>query len=848
MSSLSSQSQTDGSFLSDAMDSSVATIRPEPVQDLFGYGFGVDDDHPQLSEALPDFLPEVEEHADPTEVPQLSLDVQSSLGVQSALSRNMLGAPSSMNFLLPALSCGSELSQILRVLIDVEYGITRSDEDIRQAEQGARSLARRLASMRSSDHPVTPAGSNQTHREQFQCRICYIEKFQAVTLHGTGTLKRHLATQHRITDKVFDCPFQNCPKSPFERRDKLSSHLNTFHRRADPALMDNVDRSVDLPAVCPICRIGIIAWSWNRVFQHIKHHCLTSPGTASTTTGDDRSRRGGNGGGNDGGSNSGSGPHYPSFAGPSNGNGQSWPYPSSQASDPQRPSYLGTQGGYMNNYKKDVRPNTQGRSVSDTQLDPRGRLGWNDAAIDDLMNTSLDSNLDMTDGSGPQLYDPQSAQAFWGSEAGQPGSKAPEPSKGKGPASQRAPTKQPLEQQSPKSKVCKTCKHNCGTCRYCQDLPEPIHTCHECAQSPQSTRIATQTIRPSGSLFQAGQTVLRTTATQGSQNIQRNFPEDYVGFPQGSNEQQLYTPSNYATQHARWANQDGSFNNATDAHPREIFRGNPFVQVAMIAEDHSVLQSADVKSLRSSKLVEDFRLLHNLGLSSFTRFKSFDDQYKQAVAKASLDLVTESHRPVSTNGGLPALGSSQSASQCQCPCMTLPHETYSAKIYAKLSPSERVEMSFDMKPASRQSSHPLRTRVRVLVKLLKLRASVSKPSPLPKQCQSIKLEDSSEEAESDTDLDRALSPSSSGSEFAPAAQTADVQDWSFEFELYWAIEKFSEWTSGLSADTYREHFKPYPGRIMDMVSMYILHQCTLLWTLAGSDGISLLVGYLRIQS
>lgn len=182
-------------------------------------------------------------------------------------------------------------------------------------------------------------------------------------------------------------------------------------------------------------------------------------------------------------------------------------------------------------------------------------------------------------------------------------------------------------------------------------------------------------------------------------------------------------------------------------------------------------------------------------------------------------------------------------SQCQCPCVNMPSVEYKAHASAQISPNERVEMTFRMSPVSWESSHLLRTRVQVFVKIFKLRSSMSKSSTKKKQRnRSITSETNSEaDAESDTDSDHKLSPiSPSGSELAPVLSfTEDIQDWSFEFDLKWALSKLAQWTSGVTADTCSKMFLSDSGHILDLISMYIMYKFKICWWLLGRDGLSL---------
>jgi hypothetical protein len=147
-------------------------------------------------------------------------------------------------------------------------------------------------------------------------------------------------------------------------------------------------------------------------------------------------------------------------------------------------------------------------------------------------------------------------------------------------------------------------------------------------------------------------------------------------------------------------------------------------------------------------------------------------------------------------------------------------------------------MAFKMTPA-REPSHPLRTRVRVFVKLFRLRASAAQSNTKQQRTRSISSDATDEDAESDNDPDQELTPTSpSGSEITPPLYwTEDVQDWSFSFDIKWALTKLAQWTSGIDADTCQKLLLSDPGHILDLMSMYIVYKFKISWLLMGRNGL-----------
>ncbi|CAG8004622.1 unnamed protein product [Penicillium salamii] len=171
--------------------------------------------------------------------------------------------------------------------------------------------------------------------------------------------------------------------------------------------------------------------------------------------------------------------------------------------------------------------------------------------------------------------------------------------------------------------------------------------------------------------------------------------------------------------------------------------------------------------------------------------------------------------------------------RCSYPCVTLPIVPYISLARAQLSPQERVEFTFKMLPQRCDSNHSLRLWVQVRIRLLKLRSLKSETSSKKmEQCRFTTSEISHEaHAESDPDSDSNLSHTSrSGADLAPSILwTEDATDWSFSFNLKWALGRLSEWMNGIKADTLWHNLLTDPSHLLDLVAMYVMYSYKSIW-------------------
>jgi hypothetical protein len=281
-----------------------------------------------------------------------------------------------------------------------------------------------------------------------------------------------------------------------------------------------------------------------------------------------------------------------------------------------------------------------------------------------------------------------------------------------------------------------------------------------------------------------------------------------------------------------------SFDDMTNTFTDDTFPNDPFIRVAMDVVSHPPLRDLSDKIQESPVFESDTKLLRSIGLGTLVGPLSARRQPMQPKAKASRAPAPGPYTDLRNNGSPSILEAPHPVSRCQCPCVTVPTVDYEAHASIQLSPDERVEMAFKMTPA-REPSHPLRTRVRVFVKLFRLRASAAQSNTKQQRTRSISSDATDEDAESDNDPDQELIPTSpSGSEITPPLYwTEDVQDWSFSFDIKWALTKLAQWTSGIDADTCQKLLLSDPGHILDLMSMYIVYKFKISWLLMGRNGL-----------
>ncbi|KAJ5248304.1 hypothetical protein N7524_012264 [Penicillium chrysogenum] len=659
--------------------------------------------------------------------------------------------------------------------------------------------------------PISIASSEPDTRDKplFRCWQCDPQKKKA-TFPSFGAFKRHL-TMHGILDCEWRCTY--CDVT-LHRRDRMRNHLIHVHNKFNllPADVEATRVRYPPPTNCPIPICLDRTPSWAVYFEHIKSHCLISPVSGNASTNGDRSDHSGNGGGNGN-----RHVHGSSSAGPSNSNrGSQSSQSSNQSGGTPYPSTIF--GGFSN--RGNVCAGPVSHSTSDDQLNTSRRQSATEAieqiSIDDLLRSP---------------HGPRAAHLPRG-VSGQPNNLLPpqDPRLSRSNHSSKRKRqdkqKEPTDEQAPSSNKCRRCNHDMARCGHCQS----VDSCHKCGDLPRSgIQVGASTTMPAQALPDASSAFI-------------NLDESYLNSEALAN---FVTPQNMPTQLPPYNPNEimhsfdpQSFGDMTNTFMDE-FPNDPFIRVAMDVVSHPPLRDLGDKIQGSPVFESDAKLLRTIGLGTLIDPLSTKRQLIQPQAKASSGPAPGSYADLRNNGSSSILEAPQPVSRCQCPCVTVPAVDYEAHASLQLSPDERVEMAFKMTPA-RESSHPLRTRVRVFVKLFSLRASAARSNTEKQRTRSISSDTTDEDAESETDSDQELTPTSpSSSEITPLLHwTEDVQDWSFSFDIKWALTKLAQWTSGIDADTCRKLLLSDPGHILDLMSMYIVYKFKISWLLMGRNGLS----------
>ncbi|KAI2774418.1 hypothetical protein DTO012A8_1236 [Penicillium roqueforti] len=369
------------------------------------------------------------------------------------------------------------------------------------------------------------------------------------------------------------------------------------------------------------------------------------------------------------------------------------------------------------------------------------------------------------------------------------------------------------------SEKCRWCDHHMAKCRQCQpDL------CHKCGDLPRSAiQIGASSTTPVQDLPDTSSTII-------------HLDEPYFNAGALANSG---LPQTMPTQLFDIQFLDPRSLDMTNTFTNDLSQNNPFIGVVMDSESHPPLSDLSNKVQKSPIFESDTTLLSSIGLGTLIDPFFVRRQTKQPKAKASggqnlglyKDLVLK-------NTPSPILEPLQLVSRCKCACVT-PTVDYEAHESLKLSSNKRIEMTLTMSRAQK-SGHRLHTRVRLFVRLFTIHASAAAKSDTQKQrTHSIAPEITDEDAESDTDSEQELTPSSpSGSELTLRLyQTEDMQNWSFSFDVKWALTKLAQWTSGIDADTYQKLLLSDPRYILDLISKDIMYKIFCL--LMGHNGLLL---------
>ncbi|KAJ5336499.1 hypothetical protein MYU51_005415 [Penicillium brevicompactum] len=829
-----SQLQDESSLVQSGL--SDLTIRPPQryESDFDGLGWA----HAQTDHIPQELEIDLGGQHNPTPNPLTAAEAQTT---KEPFDRTLLGItnPTASPLSSPSVELDMAMTQVWSTFRHVTSDPPYIGENILKGLSDLETLKQLFLSKYTDPAPSTTTGSESRKKtkEAHQCMICEAKNNAKKTYNTFGSLKRHFGSIHGIADRKYRCLSPHCDRD-FLRRDRAREHMIYTHKMHDMKDLAAARRKVAPPCICPAC--PQIIQSWERYWEHVKVHCTKHSPAASVMNGGDKSRRGG-------GREGGSGPNRgsSSFAEPSNAYEQSRSHQGDQPSDSN--NYRTYQGGHMNRARETFQPSMI-LPVSDDKLSLAHPPGLDAAAGEFSMNdvfdeAQYDPDFHFAGGIHQRFDQSQNPQTPWFSPTDQSSQK---PQKRKRSTRKQAAPKQATEQRPSSIMKCTGCGHVLSTCRQCQYLTESVGSCHNC---PSREAIAAQAMHHSALPSQDRQRPLSTLVTLDPYYLQPSLLQDFSLFPMGA-DQHPYPSSNWPMQYPGGSSQRQSFDSEEYDGSDDFLSRPPFIGMTMVDENHGCLLNVDNKP-QSPVLDHDYKLLRSVGLGSPIKPLTLLSNLNQAMKQASIGLSSEMYTELPFRQREPLrLQSSKATPGCQCPCVILPVVKYSAHASARLSDSERVEMTFKMSPAARESNHPLRTRVRVFVKLFKLRASVLKTTANDKERHQLIQQETALGGVlgSDTDSDHAISPiSPSDSELAPVLSwTEDVQDWSFEFDLEWAVSRFSQMTSGITADTYLKHFSPNPGRILDLISMYILHEFEICWSL-GLDRVRWLLMYLMIS-
>ncbi|KAK4865443.1 hypothetical protein LT330_009554 [Penicillium expansum] len=746
-----------------------------------------------------------------TQRPADDLRSESIAHPSQGLDRTRIGIPNSTSLpLQPSLE--GAMNQVVATYRALVYNQLCSPDQISQGMQGIDTIKNFFHS--KLQPPISLSGSSERGKKLFRCWLCDPQK-ERITFTTFGTFKRHLAG-HGILDCEWRCTEPLCLKV-LHRRDRMHDHLFQKHKKFDllPADVEATRVRYAPPRKCPFCELETSSWSV--YFDHIKNHCLVSSGSANASANGDQSRHGDNNGGNGNSNGHGHG-NGSSFTGPSNWNGESQSNRSNNRTGGTTYHYPSS-GSFRN--RGNARPGPISHSVSDNQLNSSRRQ----SAADAIGQISVDDSPSSSPGSTAQT--PRASRQPRNIQPPQnPGSSQADHSTKR---KRQDKQKKPREEKPPSLNNCKLCAHDMAKCEDCKS----IQRCHKCGDVPRSSiQAGSSSTIPAQAFPETSSTIVNLNGSYLNSGALPNFliPQNMttqLPFYYHTNETMQFDP--------------GLFDNMTNTFTDDPSPNTRFVGVAMDIQTHPPLRDLGDKVQYSPVVESDIRLLRSVGLGTLIDPISVKRQIKQPKPKASgvpapglyTDLAFRNHGPPLI------LQTPQPGYRCQCPCVTVPSTNYEAHAKFQLSTNERVEMTFKMSPA-RESSHPLRTRVRVFVKLFSLRSSAAKSKTKNQRTQPIASENTStsdDDAESTTDSEQDLTPTSpSGSEMtAPPYLTEDVQDWTFSFDVKWAILKLAQWTSGIDVDMCRTQFLSNPRYILDLVSLYVLCEFQISWLLKGSN-------------
>ncbi|KAJ5306308.1 hypothetical protein N7508_005323 [Penicillium antarcticum] len=645
--------------------------------------------------------------------------------------------------------------------------------------------------------PPPPSTTPSRTPDRHKCPLCQPKPGLSKQGFAFGSFKRHLAL-HGIGQCGYPCPDPDCKKIS-RRRDRAQTHYQQSHGHyGKPADTPLTPVNFPFPSQCPVCHEKMS--SWDAFWKHFKGHSIVRHGSAGPSTSGDSNRRDSDGNRNGGNAN---GPSHSSAAGPSNylrqqpqsgnylhptsypGNSM-WPHDSTRQSHSVRRDQLSDESHYEGN------PFTENPSAA--PFNP-GR--------------PFSADLIRPSNGSPYFQSPGSSQADQSTK-------------------RKRKDKQPMNHDSSSPRKCKRCDHDLAKCTQCCYLVEPIRGCHKCSgDSAGCIPVPAPSPVPSHNIQGQSCTVIELDQNYYNYNSDLSFPN----FGQGHEAQFMPYPFDTNMQNPGTQTQMQSFPSELDSFDGGSQSQSPFIGAAMIVPQHTLLRDPGSEVKEPYIFECDSKLLRMIGLDSFigplskVQHESYTSEAPFAPLPTSLsDIVPKTKEPPA------ARKSPELISQCNCPCARLPLVQYQAHAGAKLSPLERVEMTFKMSPDDPQVSRSLRTRVQVFVKLFRIRSKVaeirSKKTMRRLSIQPRTASNDGYEAGSDTDSAHEDSPASaSDSETVTLIQWGeDVQEWCSSLDVGRIIGNLSQWASGMNTNMRSDIFYSDPAWILDFVSLYIMHE------------------------
>ncbi|KAJ6040412.1 hypothetical protein N7444_009317 [Penicillium canescens] len=703
----------------------------------------------------------------------------SSLATQPPIPRPLLGMPESIDS-MPIVP--QSLQHAMHQVITTVGQVSNNACNLEQLSKGIESLDIIKSFFNTKSMPPPPPSTTASRepgkQETHKCPLC-----QSTSGYTFGSFKRHLDI-HGIRECEYRCPQAGCDKKS-HRRDRARSHYLSHGHYMSPAEVPLTRVHFPFPSHCPVCLDKMS--SWGAFWKHFRGHSTIRRGSGGPSISADSNRRDSDISGN-GGSANGPG-RVSSAAGPSSLAGQhnqtgNHRYPNSHS--------FGNPMWLQNN----TRPSY---SLRDDQLSVDHRDESNFVTGDHFaapFNSRRSFSAGVNRQSNEPLQDPGSSQAADQSTKRKRSSKE----------------KQPKDQKPSSFRKCTRCDHDLAKCKQCCQLMDPIRGCHKCSEdSAGGIQIQAPSQVPGHSSQPQAPTFIELDP-----NYYDSTPVSSFG--QGQDTQMLQYLFNPGMQYHEYQTQMQSF-------------PNPLIRVAMIVHEPTPLRDLSSKVQEPSVFECDSKLFQKIGLDSFigplpkVQHEGAISEAPTGPLSASLsDIVPKIREPPA------ARKSAEPSLQCNCPCVRTPPVQYRAHAGAKLSPLERVEMTFKMSPDSPQASHSLRTGVQVFVRLFRIRSKVaemrSKKTKRRLSIQSRAASDEGYNAGSDTDSACDISPTPvSGSQSAPLIQCGEeVQDWTFSVDIGWIIANLSQWARGIDANMCADMFDSDPGCILDFVSLYIMYK------------------------